>query len=1420
MYAVRTPRIEGPGCSELRIGAKVLILLTLVGLVVAHLPTSLRAQLNDRLAFETFSEKEGLSNYSITTILRDQRGFLWVGTQAGLNRYDGSTFSGYTAENSVLSGDFITALFEDRRGIIWIGTQNAGLYRFDPRTEQFTQYARNPENPASLSHNDIRAIYEDSRGILWIGTRGGGLNRFDRSSEKFTQYPVGAHDSVETSRDTVWAIQSSGPDSGVLWIGTEKGLSRVAVRDDSSGRLRRSSQQEMDPRPRISDPVRALHANGSGRMWIGTQSSGLYALDISTGSLEQLSLDSEDSRSRGSNTVLTIHEDPSGILWIGTAGTGLRRLDPSTGRMTRHENVPGNNSSLPNDEVRAVLVDRTGVLWAGTWGGLGKHVFAQPGITHYTHREDDPNSLSHPSVASIYEDRSGTLWVGTLGGGLNRIDRETNRVTRFDLPFSDVIAICEDRSGSLWLGTRDNSVYRFDRETENVTEFPLDPRRESHPEDIVLTIYEPPSQPDLLWIGTKRNGVYVFDTQSRETLRNYRYDPKDSTSLSDSYAWPICEDHTGTLWVGTWGGGLNRFDRTTGTFDRFLSDRDEPSTISGNRVISIGEDRSGTLWVGTADQGLNAFDRATGRFTRYSEEDGLPDDDIAGILGDERGYLWLSTNSGLSRFDPRTEAAVHFGVADGLQERIFRFGAVHKNSQGHLFFGGENGLNVIYPDRIRIRKNPPPVVLTAFHLFGEPARLDSSIWAAHQVTLDYDQNYVGFEFAVLDFKDPARNQYAYKLEGVDTDWIEAGNQRSVRYPNLAPGTYTFRVKGANSNNLWNESGASVRLIITPPWWQTTWAYLLYGVALISIVYGGYRWRVRHLKKRAHELTRRVERATEDLREEKRKTEKQAERLLELEQVKDRFFANISHEFRTPLTLILGPIEDALSGTYGALDPELRKRLEAMRRNGERLRRLINELLDLSKLEIGGMQLQAREGDLTSYVEEVTLSFSPLADRKGLSLQCQAAPDSLYAYFDPDKLEKILANLLSNALKFTPEGGKVRVTVDEIKSSEPAGSSAEICIQDTGRGISEEELPHIFDRFYQIDTSASRPNEGTGIGLALTKELVELHGGTIEVESEEGFGTTFCLRLPLGAQHLDPDDLADGDLETEVSPSDKPVEIAGYSAAETDFDTSSIETDLDGESGSQDSPAPTILLVDDSADIRSYLRSHLSPRYEIAEASDGKEGLAKAQNIEPDLVISDVMMPEVDGIELCRSLKEDEQLEHIPVILLTAKATDDSAIEGLKTGADDYIQKPFNADVVVARVENLIDVRRRLRQRFSDQLRIGPSEISVPSEEEAFLERVREVVEEHMGDSNFGVEWFADEVGMSRRHLHRKLRETVDLSPASYVRMMRLERAAQLLEQRAGTVAEVAYQVGFKNADHFSRVFQQAFDVPPSEYPTD
>ncbi|HMB93879.1 MAG TPA: two-component regulator propeller domain-containing protein, partial [Rhodothermales bacterium] len=1352
--------------------------------------------------------------------LQDRQGFLWFGTGDGLNKYDGYRITTYKydpADTNSLSHNWVWPLHEDREGILWIGTQS-GLNRFDPKTAIFTHYRHDPDDPNSLSQNQIRVIYEDRKGVLWIGVHGrqGGLHRFDRTTETFTRYQHDRDDPTSLSNNDVVCIYEDR--AGQLWIGTGIGGGGLDRFDPETESFTHYSHDPGNPKSLSNDVIPAIHEDRDGFLWLATF-GGLNRFDPTTETFTHYQHNPDDPTSLSSDLVRTIYADHTGTLWLGTGGGGLNRFDPDTEIFTHYRHDPNDPTSLSNDFIFTLYGDHSGVLWIGTRGGGLSFVDleAKP-FMHYRHDPTRSPSLSSDFIHAIYEDRSSVLWIGTRENGLDRLDRRAHTLTQYQhdpddphsLSHNTVNALYEDHTGVLWISTWGGGLNRFEPRTETFAHYRYDPDTPaSLSSDYVETVYEDRS--GVLWVGTGGGGLNQFD---RETgiFTYYLPNPDAPQSLSDNSVRAIYEDRAGRLWIGTWN-GLNRFDRETKTFTRYPYNPDDPGSLSVNGITAIYERRHepGILWIGTASGGLNRFDTHTGRFIRLTEQNSeLPSNTVWGVLGDDQGRLWLSTHRGLARYDPDTNTFRRYGEEDGLQSKEFNVGAYHKGRSGEFFFGGVNGLNAFFPDRIRDNPHPPQVILTDFKLFnrsvkvGPKAPLRAPLSETESITLSHKQRDLTFDFVALHYSHPEKNQYAYMLGPYDEDWHYVGTQRTATYTNLSPGTYVFRVKAANSDGVWNEGGASVHITIQQPWWQTWWASLLWTAGLALVLFAGYRLRVQRLRAHARTLRREVAERTRDLVAEKQKTEEQARRLAELDAAKDRFFANLSHEFRTPLTLITGPLQDALAGKYTA--EALRRQHRLMLRQAQQLLHLVNQLLDLTKLEAGQMALHQEPGDLAAFLHQLVCGFAPLAEHGRITLQFRSERKAQPAYFDPEVLSTVSSNLLSNALKFTPEGGKVWVVLQETTVDN--GTFIEITVKDTGPGIPREDLARIFNRFEQVDGSTTRVHEGTGIGLALARELIELHGGKILVESEVGFGSAFIVRLPL-----------------EEPGQDEPTRQTRGGAVSPDLAVF-LQDSSDGSSKAEPvvaetaSAAPTVLIVEDNADVRAFLRSHLEPGYRVVEAADGEAGLAQAQAHRPDLILSDVMMPRMDGYALCRALKADETLRAIPVVLLTARANEQDTVLGLETGADEYLTKPFSASELRARVANLIATRQQLRMQFSREVRVEPAGIAVASEEAAFLERILAVIEDHLGDSTFNVEMLAAEMGLSSRQLTRRVRAVTGEAPGRLIRRLRLERATYLLEAHVSTIAEVAYAVGFQDADHFSKQFRRVYGVPPSRYTVD
>lgn len=1379
-------------------------------------PGKLLAQ-QGNLKFERISIEQGLSQNTIYCILQDRKGFLWFGTQDGLNKFDGYDFKVYKHDpqnpNS-LSNNVVRAIYEGRDGTLWIGTNGGGLNKLvlagSNDEETFTLFKHDPQNPNSLSDDYVLAIHEDAQqdsSMLWIGTRYGGLNKLEVETGRFTRYQHNPSDASSLSDNYIMTIYQD--QSGAFWIGTYSGgLHRF---DPGIGVFSRYQLDSPTSHQLNHKQIRTIYEDSVGTLWIGT-GGGLDKLilegpDRQPGIITHYHHNPNDAASLSASAVWSIFEDQSGRLWIGT-GNGLNQFDRVTEKFHRYHNDPDDPGSLSDNYVRAISADRSGMLWIGTWnGGINKLDRRRGMFTHYRNIPNDANSLRHNNVRAIYADRDSTLWIGTRGGGLDKFDRKKKTFTHYTedpkgLSHNYVWSIFESRAGEFWLGTYGDGLKKFDRKKERFTHYrhdPANPKSLSHKH--VTPIYEDRS--GVLWIGTDGGGLNRFDRE-QETFKHYKHDPHDSTSLSHDGIWSIFEDRAGRLWIGTAGGGLNKLvkeesNRAGGTFKHYKNDPDNPSSLSNNHIFCIHEDsrHTGILWLGTWGGGLDKFDTATGEFTHYTEKDELPNDVVYGILEDDHVNLWLSTNKGIARFNTLTETFKNYNMHDGLQSYEFNGGAYHKSKSGEMFFGGINGFNAFYPNEIKDNTYLPSIVITAVKKFDQIAKRD--IAAADEIALSYKDKYLTFEFVALDYTNPEKNQYAYMMEGFDETWIDAGARRFASYTNLDPGNYVFKVKGSNNDGVWNEEGVTVKIAIAPPPWKTWWAYAFYVLFIVGLLYGLRRYELNRLRLKNQLQIEHLE----------------AEKLKELDHLKSRFFANISHEFRTPLTLILGPLENAVAKIS---DIAIQKQLVMAFEHGRRLLRLINQILDLSKLEAGRMELKASRGNLIPFLKGIVYVFESLARERQITLNFRSSYAALEVYYDIEKMEQVFYNLISNAIKFIPAGagGKVTVTVAKsqislLKKLPPNVECVRISIKDTGIGIPADRQAQIFDRFYRAENLPRDSQPGTGIGLALAKEIVELHFGEINMISEDGQGAEFIVTLPLGKDHLAANQIIDEDESGgRKSTQPAPGKIVSGVLPENNV---AVDADSDRENGEQD----IVLIVEDNQEVRAFIRQYLEADYAVIEAVNGRDGFEKAAAAIPDLMICDVMMPEMSGYELCHALKNDERTSHIPIILLTAMGGEENKLEGLQTGADDYLTKPFSSKELLARVKNLIAQRRKLRERFSREVVLKPSEIAITSTDERFLNRVKEAVEKNLGDEEFSVEDLGREVGMSRVQLHRKLKALTNQSASEFILSMRLQRAVDLLKQNAGTVAEIAYMTGFNTPNYFAKCFRKQFGCSPSEY---
>jgi len=1357
-------------------------------LLIFFLSQSLLFAGSETLKFKRLFIDETISDVGISRVFQDTKGFIWFGSFHGLYRFDGYSVTEYLNDpkNSFsISGNSITAIFEDSKRRLWIGTQSEGLNLFNRRKNAFIKFRHNPQNNHSISSNSITSLCEDFNGNLWIGTIDGGLNKLIRKqnneitgdSISFTHYKNNPGD---TSLVSEYWINAISPDSSeVLWIGTfGQGLIKFDIKAEKFKRYNG-----------ISSPhIFSVIDDSYGNLWMGTAVGGLNKFNKKSESFVHYMHEPGNLNTISHNRVLSVFVGPLGNIWAGTYGGGLNRFNPENKDFTNYKNDTKNSLSIIGDVVWSVNTDKAGALWVGTLSGICKAELMQENFNEYIDISSISPLFNDIKISSLYEDHAEQLWIGTEKKGVVKIESNTTKFTHYynksDNPSSlsnnMVYSIIEDYKGIVWIGTF-QGLNKLDQKSGAFKRYlPDRKKKDGIKNQRILSLFE--DSFNDLWIGTAY-GLYKYD-RNKDIFIRFLVNPEENLSFKDNAVWSIFEDSQGGFWtLNVNGGGMSLFNRDTKTFKTFRHNSQSQNSLSSNIVLTMFESNQNQLWVGT-DLGLNLMDRPKKKFTRFRKADGLVGDIVTGIVEDNNGNLWISTNKGLSKFNPQKNVFKNFDKSDGLAERSITI--VQGVKQGYFIAYGEKKINIFHPDSITENTTIPPIVLTKFEKYNNDEFegkmiTDRGISEIEQLDLTYKDNILSFEFVALNFKSSLKNQYSYRLDGFNKNWIHLGTQRQVTFTNLDPGEYILRVKASNNDGYWNEEGTSLKLIIHPPWYNTNLAYIVYILFIGSALYGA----------RKYELNR-VQLRNESV------------HLKEVDKLKSHFFANISHEFRTPLTLILGPIQKLIENKPL---PEDKKQFNLIQRNALRLQRLINQLLDLSRLEAGKLQLRAVELDIIKLSKTFVATFESHAERRNIKLSFTSALQVQNIFLDFDKYEKIITNLLSNAFKFSDDGTEILMSLDKLDTEEGLFNNGcvSISIKDQGIGIVPDNESRIFERFYQVDASETRGYEGSGIGLALVKELVELHHGTISLKSEPGSGSIFSVCLPLGKEHLSDNEIVDMPLD-EVKMDTKSLPIS----------TTDQEAISDVFNGTEHN-MPLLLIVEDNKDVRQYIGGFLEKEYKLLFAENGKAGFKKAFKHIPDIIVSDVMMPEMDGFEMCTQLKMDTRTSHIPVILLTARAGQESKLQGLETGADDYLIKPFDAKELQVRVHNLVEQRRLLQEKLNLLSTFNPQKLDMNEIDRSFLGNAIHVIGENINDVSFSTDIFASKMALSRSQLFRKIKSLTGKSTTEFIRHIRLQHAADLLKKKQGNVSEVAFEVGFNNLSYFTESFKKQFGILPSDY---
>ncbi len=1344
---------------------------------------------------EHFDIDNGLPSSKIICILKDRFGYLWIGTDDGLCKFDGYRFKLYLQGTG--ANQIIFSIIEDQSGILWVGTAT-GLNKYNRTTDSFTQYILPIDTTnVKTSYEDpgIHTICEDKKGNFWIGTRSA-LYNFNIKEGIFTLVKDKSGELNKLNGKYIGVIYQD--KTGNLWIGTGTYLRSdggLNLFDPSSGIIKQFVHNPSNPKSLQQNWVTSIFQDKLGNLWIGTN-EGLDKFEFANQTFIHFTHDDHNPNSLSSNDIKCISEDDSGNLLIATWGGGVNKYNLQSGKFSSYS-LNDNQSENQNMNILSLYMDHSGIIWVGTFNdGLYKLVLRSKSFLRAQNSVKNAErigNISNLSINAMYRDDNGVIWIGS-SDGVKSINPDFSTGPAFLKGISALNnSIFKDKTtNKLWFGSV-QGLYVIDLKTKKIIRYLHDPHDSNSISDNQITSIAEDNN-GVIWLGTFSHGIEKYD-RNNGTFKHFPLNTPDSKSPSFKYeaVFSMLIDSRGFLWVGTYK-GLAKFNLSNETFKWYYPHSNNVDSLWYYYVLGILEDHNGVIWLATA-QGLVRYNRKSDTFTLFGKSNNLTDEAVYSLLEDKHGNIWVATNSRISMFNTQTKQFKNFGKSYGLI-KYYVYDAC-KDASGNLYFGNYTGISIFNPDSLYSDNPAPPIVLTDFKISDRSVQLDSSISVKRNIDLTYRQNEFSIEFSALNFINSYRNQYAYKLEGYDRDWIYCGTRHQATYMNLNYGTYTFRVIGSNSEEIWNKKGASLTVTIFPPWWRTTWAYISYGLFIVFSLYG----------LRKYELNR------VQLKDKIKLDEAVLKEKVETDKIKSRFFANISHEFRTPLTLILGPSEKIISGS----SDDVQKDAGIIRRNSRRLLQLVNQLLDLSKLEAGKLKLEASKNNIVSFVKGIALSFESLSEQKDITLKIVSVKEFIEVYFDKEKMIKVFSNILSNAFKFTPNNGKITVSLKQNDKN------AEIKIRDTGIGIPRDEIPKLFDRFYKVDSSITKEHQGTGIGLALAKELVELHHGSISVESEIGLWTEFTVNLPLGKEHINNEEIVE-EIEG------KGVEI---SSGTDNFILSGLEEDYRDINAlkevANEEDKTIILIVEDNYDMREYIKEILEKDYVVEEAVNGEQGIRKAESIIPDLIISDMMMPKMDGNEMTRILKNSEKTSHIPVIILTAKIGHENKLEGLETGADDYLTKPFDIKELQVRIKNLINLRKKLQEKLSkiemsaatvkenSSLSNQSKPVKLRSVDERFLDKIEKIINEHISEEDFSTEELGRKLGMSYSQVFRKIKALTGKSPNLFVRSIRLLKAKAMIENGDGNISEIAYSVGFSSPVYFSKCFKEEFGYPPKNF---
>ena len=1323
--------------------------------------------------FRPLSQEQGLSNNAVRVVYQDKSGFIWIATRAGLNRYDGYELQVYSKEGKgrfYVPWDDIHHICEDIAGRLLIILFNGEVVVLNPTTQAFEPYFTDDEKKQNgLKDLVVLNFYSDNAGVLWLSTLNNGLLAFDQKQRTLRFYNTKSQPAVLS--DKVKTIFSDSQNR--LWVATDIGLTVISADRNSTTDYPLSTLSGDEQ----FNSLNVIYEDRLNRMWIGTE-RGLFFYHTETGQF--LSFESVTKQKSPSTIIRCLQDDAHGNIWIGT-DEGLYIFDVQKQLMREVPIKPKERFALNDKYVFSICRDRQNNMWAGTYfGGVNVHYYATYGFGAFP-QEEAHNALDGKIIRDIVEDKKGNIWFGLENSGVVGLmgkDRSVQRMTDKTLQTAQVQGLACDEDGNLWVGNYNKSLNFFNVKTKETRYF------EHRPNDTNSLSFNAVNnvlvdRKGRIWAGTNSGGLNRYD-KAQNIFYHYKHTDQ-AGSLSNDQVATLHEDQQGRIWVGTVR-GLNMYDEQKNNFITYPLLRGDKKTLADNLyVTAIFDNQKGTIWVGTVGDGLFTLDPNTGKNEAIAPDAPLSNSTVYKILEDRGGQLWFSSNNGLYRLNPATKQYEKYTSIDGLISNQFNYNSGLLLSNGQLIFGAVNGYTLFDPTQIQKSNYKPALIITDFQVGDSPAHAVNELKDSpfEKIRLAYDQSTLHLAFVALEYGSYDNKLYSYKLEGYDKEWSVPSKNKVATYTQLPSGTYQFLVKATNNDGEWLAMAQPVSIQIRFPWWRTYWAYAFYLALLGIAVYLFGQYSVIRNNRKRELLLEHYER----------------EREQELSALKYRFFTNISHEFRTPLTLIKAPLEELKTKLAKTGGEPLSQRIQLMSQQVDKMMRLVDQLMDVSKSESGQLNIYLSATDIVVLGEQLVEQFQTIATQQKIDLQYIPAVAHLTALVDVDKIEKVIYNLLSNAFKYTPAGGQIKVYLDCVENEKEQGHLIKIRVEDTGVGISETDTPRIFDRFYQGDNQQNLAQKGTGIGLAHCRELIDLHKGTITVKSSPQKGSTFEVTFPL------------------VVPSTKAQSV------ETPNQEALIELQAPPQYANEKVPSEkaSVLVVEDDPDVQNYLRELLTEKYHVICMDNGQLAWNYLQKELPDVVVSDVMMPLMDGILFCKQIKSHLSTCHLPVVMLTAKTTVADQLEGLETGADDYVSKPFHPDILLARIKNLLTSRRILKDKIRKDIILQPTEVTTNSLDETFLKTVMTLLEENITNADFSTQTLVQAMNMSRSAFYRKLQALTNLAPSDFIREMRMKRAAQLLQNQELNVTEVAYAVGYNDLKTFRQNFQQRFGVSPSQY---